>query len=57
MPTSANATMVPSYTVVVNDTKPMWLFCSQGKHCQQGMAMVVNPPRNRTIQDYKTGGP
>ena len=53
MPTTANATSVPSYTVVVNDTKPMWLYCSQAKHCQDGMAMVINPPRNRTIQDYK----
>lgn len=33
-----------TFTVTVNDTKPLWLYCSQGQHCQNGMAMVVNQP-------------
>ncbi len=32
------------FTVTVNDTNPMWLYCSQISHCQSGMVMVVNPP-------------
>jgi plastocyanin len=29
---------------VTNATAPIWLYCSQGKHCQSGMVAVVNPP-------------
>jgi plastocyanin len=32
------------FTVTVNDTNPMWLYCSKTFHCQSGMVMVVNPP-------------
>ena len=43
-PVSASAAMgmVPTYTVMVRNTNPMWFYCSQGKHCQSGMVMVVN---------------
>lgn len=43
MPVAADAQMAPTWTIRVNDTKPMWLYCSQAKHCQGGMVMVVNP--------------
>ena len=35
-----------NFVVEVNDTKPIWVYCSQtkGSHCQNGMAMVVNEP-------------
>lgn len=39
---SAASGQIPVYTVEVKDTKPLWVYCSQGKHCQAGMAMVVN---------------
>ncbi|KUJ21609.1 Cupredoxin [Mollisia scopiformis] len=42
MPVTASATTTPTYTVMVNATTPMWFYCSQGKHCQNGMTMVVN---------------
>lgn len=42
MPVSASATTTPTYTVMINSTTPMWLYCSQGKHCQNGMTMVIN---------------
>jgi plastocyanin len=32
------------FTLKVNDTNPIWLYCAQVSHCQSGMAMVVNPP-------------
>ncbi len=34
------------FVVQVNDTAPIWIYCSQtkGSHCQNGMAMVVNEP-------------
>lgn len=34
--------MIPTYTIMVKDKKPMWLFCSKAKHCQGGMSMVIN---------------
>jgi plastocyanin len=42
MPVAADATDIPTYTILLNDTKPMWIYCSQGKHCQSGMSMVIN---------------
>lgn len=42
MPVSASSTTTPTYTVMINSTTPMWLYCSQGKHCQNGMTMVIN---------------
>ena len=43
MPVKPDAAMMPSYTIMVNDTKPIWYYCSQGKHCQQKMVGVINP--------------
>jgi plastocyanin len=42
MPVSASSTTTPTYTIMVNNTTPIWLYCSQGKHCQNGMVMVIN---------------
>ena len=43
IPVAADASMTATWTVALNDTKPLWLYCSQGKHCQSGMVMVINP--------------
>jgi len=32
------------FQVTVNDTNPIWYYCSQEDHCQSGMVGVVNPP-------------
>ncbi len=42
MPVAMDATTIPTYTILINNTKPMWMYCSQGKHCQKGMVMVIN---------------
>ncbi|KAL1595656.1 hypothetical protein SLS60_009345 [Paraconiothyrium brasiliense] len=34
----------PMFMVPVTDNQPMYIYCSQAQHCQQGMVMVVNPP-------------
>ncbi|KAI0154278.1 Cupredoxin [Xylariaceae sp. FL1272] len=34
--------MSPVYTMMISATTPVWLYCSQGKHCQAGMTMVIN---------------
>ncbi|KAJ4307272.1 hypothetical protein N0V88_000655 [Collariella sp. IMI 366227] len=47
--------MFPTFTIQVNNTAPLWLYCAQGKHCENGMVMVVNEPTNpaRTLENYK----
>ncbi|KAK4197082.1 Cupredoxin [Triangularia verruculosa] len=53
---SASMGMIPTYTIQVNNTNPLWLYCAQGRHCENGMAMVINEPAtnpNRTLANYK----
>lgn len=42
MPVTADAKDVPVFTMQINDTTPMWLYCSQATHCQEGMVMAIN---------------
>jgi plastocyanin len=42
-----DATDLPSYTITVSDTKPIWVFCRQASktpasHCGAGMVFAVN---------------
>lgn len=30
------------FQIEVKDAKPIWFYCAQGKHCQNGMVGVVN---------------
>ncbi|KAF7904717.1 hypothetical protein EAF00_002051 [Botryotinia globosa] len=34
--------MVPVFSMPVKVATPLWFYCSQGKHCQNGMVLVVN---------------
>ncbi|MCJ1291722.1 hypothetical protein MMC34_003267 [Xylographa carneopallida] len=48
--TSENADV---FTITVNDTKPIWIYCAQGTHCESGMAMVINQPASpNTLANY-----
>ncbi|KZL83544.1 extracellular serine-rich protein [Colletotrichum incanum] len=57
-PVAASAAMgqIPVFTVMVSSTAPMWLYCSQAKHCQNGMVMVINENSKanatRTLENY-----
>jgi plastocyanin len=48
MPVPANQTdNLPTYTITVNDTQPIWVYCRQASktpasHCGQGMVFAVN---------------
>jgi len=57
MPVAATSATTPTYTIMINNTTPIWLYCSQAKHCQSGMTMVinVNPTANstRTLANYQ----
>ncbi|KAK0636459.1 hypothetical protein B0T17DRAFT_551741 [Bombardia bombarda] len=39
-----------TFTITVNDTKPIWAYCSQttGDHCQNGMVHSINAPTSGT---------
>ncbi|TVY24857.1 Extracellular serine-rich protein [Lachnellula hyalina] len=32
------------FSVLINDTNPIWFYCAAPTHCQNGMAGVINPP-------------
>lgn len=45
MPTEASAnssSQLLTYTIRIPDDKPIWFYCSQGKHCQAGMVGAIN---------------
>ncbi|KAK1242122.1 hypothetical protein MKX07_000108 [Trichoderma sp. CBMAI-0711] len=60
MPVAAGASKkeIPVFTVMINDTKPIWIYCSQGKHCSAGMSMVINENTSanatRSLANYRT---
>jgi len=33
----------PAAELVIEDTNPVWVYCRQANHCQQGMVFAVNP--------------
>jgi len=33
----------PAARLLVRDAQPIWAYCRQGNHCQQGMVFAVNP--------------
>lgn len=55
MPVAPTDTQIPVFSVLVNDTNPIWLYCGQTGHCQQGMSMVINEvaSSNKTLEAYK----
>lgn len=56
MPVTMEDDFMPTFTVLVNDTKPIWFYCATGPHCKNGMVGVINPPANnpdRTIEKYR----
>jgi plastocyanin len=52
---STGASM-PSFTITVNSTDPIWFYCSQTllTHCQQGMVGVINPTSDQTFDMFQT---
>ncbi|KAH8728053.1 Cupredoxin [Phaeosphaeriaceae sp. PMI808] len=57
MPSNASfgaTSNVLTYTIMVKDTRPVWFYCSQGRHCQSGMVGAINAPAtgNRTMQSF-----
>ncbi|TQV92680.1 hypothetical protein V2A60_009148 [Cordyceps javanica] len=49
---SSNGEASSTFMVSVNSTEPMYLYCSAAKHCQSGMAAVVNGDK-AALDTYK----
>ncbi|EEP75811.1 predicted protein [Uncinocarpus reesii 1704] len=45
-----------TFTIPIRDTEPKWIYCSFGRHCQNGMVGVINPPSegDNTFDAYKS---
>jgi len=41
---SAAQNQMSIFTINVTNTNPMWIYCAQGRHCENGMVMVINAP-------------
>lgn len=43
-PAAASSTtgMTSTFSILVNNTTPIWVYCAQGMHCEGGMSMVIN---------------
>ncbi|KAI1345044.1 hypothetical protein F5Y15DRAFT_15566 [Xylariaceae sp. FL0016] len=55
--TSPDTAAPTTWTITVNDTKPLWFYCPQtnGNHCQSGMVHAINAPASgNTFDAYKT---
>lgn len=37
------------FNVLINDTKPIWIYCGQTNHCEKGMSMVINQNLSDTV--------
>ncbi|KAI1462107.1 hypothetical protein F4805DRAFT_194135 [Annulohypoxylon moriforme] len=54
--TSPDVEAPTTFTITVNDTKPLWFYCPQtnGNHCQSGMVHAINAPASgNTFDAYK----
>jgi hypothetical protein len=54
VPVTGQEPFTPVFNVLVNDTKPIWIYCGQTNHCEKGMAMVINQndTSGKTIEQY-----
>jgi len=45
-----------TFTITLNNTEPVWVYCSVSGHCQSGMVMVINPPStSQSLDGYRAG--
>ncbi|KAF3766574.1 Cupredoxin [Cryphonectria parasitica EP155] len=58
MPVAAGGSNIPTYTIQVNNTTPIWVYCAQARHCESGMVMVINENTaanaSRSLANFKS---
>ncbi|KAH9980876.1 Cupredoxin [Lactifluus volemus] len=53
MPSVAGAATQPMFTVTVTQTTPLWFYCRQANHCQQGMVFAINPTAQKSFAAFQ----
>ncbi len=41
------------FRVTINDTQPIYYYCSVGAHCPNGMVAAINPAVDKTVAAFK----
>jgi len=50
----ANSTTIMQWTFTVNNASaPLWFYCRQATHCEQGMVFAINPSATKTFAAYQ----
>ncbi|KAJ6256860.1 hypothetical protein Dda_8730 [Drechslerella dactyloides] len=44
---------IPTFTINITSTEPVYFYCAQGRHCQGGMVGIINPPSADAINVFK----
>lgn len=57
VPSSSDTQSPTTFIVTINDTNPIWFYCSEYIHCQLGMVGVVNPPYVSPVSLFPTTVP
>jgi len=52
VPVPANSSEFPTWSFSVTDTTPLWFFCLQANHCQQGMVFSINATPQKSYDMY-----
>jgi len=43
----------PRAQYTVKDTNPVWFYCQQTGHCQQGMVFAINPGESGKLVEFQ----
>jgi len=47
----ASGMSTTTFQITINDTKPIWFYCTRADHCQEGMAGGINAPTTGNTTD------
>jgi len=54
MPVAAGTTSFPEWSfTVTNASSPLWFYCRQTGHCQQGMVFAINPTAAKSFDAFQ----
>ncbi|KIM97623.1 hypothetical protein OIDMADRAFT_43580 [Oidiodendron maius Zn] len=51
--TTSSGSNANSFTITINDTNPIWIFCGFPGHCEAGLVGVINPNASQTLSLFK----
>jgi len=51
--TNTSPTSFTQWSFTVTATTPLWFYCRQANHCQQGMVFAVNPTAEKSFSAFQ----